>query len=840
MSSLYLLLLVAVALLLVAATGFGAPLTTQELASIDARANALIAQMTLEEKIAMVHGIGRAGFTGYIPANERLGIPAVKMADGPVGVRAGESTAFPAPICMAATWNPEVINRVGQALGREVLGKGHNVLLGPCINIARLPQGGRSFEAFGEDPYLASRMAVAYITGVQSQGVIADAKHFAANNQEEQRGTISAEVDERTMREIFLPAFRAAVEEAGVWSVMAAYNKINDTYCSENNWLLRDVLKGDWGFQGFVVSDWGATHSTVGCALGGLDVDMPGSDYYKNSLRGAVRNGQIEPAVLDEMVRRVLRPMLAQGLFEREDEPNPALVDTPENRMAALDTAREGFVLLKNEGSLLPLDLSKIKRLAVIGPHAGKLRAVGGGSAFVSPAYTVTPLEALQKLVGDQVELVYAEGCDLQGTMTSLPSTCLLPPVGVEGKHGLLGEYFKGKDFTGEPVIKRVDESVDFRWGGAGPGGGLGADNYCVRWTGRLVVPTSGSYGLGATSDDGMRLYLDNQLVLDRWNDRAETTDMTTVELEAGREYALRVEYYQNTGDAVMRLGLMQPGQQEYSEAITAATGADAALLFVGLDSSIETEGRDRTSLDLPAPQVGLIKAVAAVNPSTIVVLNCGAPVLMDEWLPQVKSLLLTWYMGENGAEAAAEMLFGIRSPSGKLPVTFPRRWADTPAFLNYPGKDGIVPYSEGVFVGYRWYDQQGIEPLFPFGYGLSYTTFAYRDLQVTPGSPAAGEPVTVSFEVSNTGSVTAAEVAQVYVGDPKASVSRPPSELKAFTKVLLKPGETKTVTLTLGPEAFAFWDVIRDDWYVEPGSFQIRIGGSSRDLPLTAEIRIK
>ncbi len=845
----------------------------------------LLARMTLEEKVAMMSGAPRPGYTGYIPPNERLGIPALTMSDGPVGVKSGPqgqpaATLFPSPIAMAASWNPGLIERVGAALGLECKANGVHVLLAPCVNIARVPLGGRSFEGFGEDPHLASEMAVAYVRGVQRQGVAACVKHYAANNQEWQRLDGNSAVDERTLREVYLPAFRAAVEKAGARSVMGAYNKVNGTFACENKALLSDILRREWGFRGFVVSDWGATHSSGRAADAGLHVEMPCGAFFGPRLLDAVQRGDVAEEVIDDAVSRILGAMFAMGLFvggpARKAGLNPA-----RHREVALEAARQGIVLLKNDAGTLPLDLRKHGSIAVIGPYAATARALGGGSSHVSSVRSASPLEAIAVRAGDSVVVCYAHGCrPADDTWVTIDPSVLQPPdstrlrcsaggsgearkragandVGHAGgaptrAHGLLAEYFTNTRLEGEPAAARVEEVIR-PYGPLilGPGQG-----FSVRWTGMLTPPTTGLYEFAATSDDGMRLYLDGELLIDNWRDGGAPLVVREVELEGGRPYPIRLEYYcsgvsaETGGEPVARLGWKVPFDERSRSAIEAAAGiakeTDAAVVFVGDE---ESEGRDRMSLVLPGRQDDLIEAVAEANRNTIVVLCTGGPVVMDRWLHKVPAVVEAWYAGQEAGHAVAEVLFGDVSPSGRLPVTFPARWEDSPVSgdrRRYPGEDGTVEYSEGVFVGYRHFDKEELKPLFAFGHGLSYTTFVYEGLQIEPAEirlcdlgpddPQGAQPrasLSVRLSVRNAGARHGAEVVQLYVRDAEASVERPAKELKGFARVPLAPGEATVLAFSLGADSLAFYDPATKRWTIEPGRFEVLVGSSSRDIRL-------
>ncbi len=802
---------------------------------IEGKVGPILKQMTLEEKISM---LGGTGFASKPVA--RLGIPSLMMTDGPVGVRWEQSTAFPASIAMGATWDPPLIGRLGEALGVEAKAKGRNMLLGPCININRVPVGGRSFESFGEDPYLMSRMAVEYIRGVQSQGVIACAKHFAANNQEFERTTIDEKVDERTLREIYLPAFRAAVAEGGVLSVMSAYNKLNGHWCSENPDLLNGILKKEWGFKGLVVSDWGAVHSTAPTAQAGLDIEMPTGEFLNERLLlPAVKSGAVSESVIDAKITRLLRVMFEAGLFGPERTPDTGAVNSPAHRSLARDVESGGIVLMKNDGAILPIDPSRVHSVAVIGPGASVARTGGGGSAYVTPLYSVSPLQGIQARAGDAVAIRYAQGCLMAGEVHPVESSALRAPSAAGEMSGLEGEYFANQDFSGIPALTRIDKEVNFDWGGGSPARGLPEDHFSVRWTGSIVPPESGEFELSLRSDDGSRLYLHGELFIDNWGDHAGVTKSRAIRLEKGKEVPLKIEYYEKTGGALVQFGWQPLHNNLLSAAAAAAKDADIAIVCVGNSDEVESEGFDRTSISLPPGQDEVVEAVARANPRTVVVLTTGSPVAMP-WVDRVRGIVQAWFGGQEVGNALAGVLFGDVNPSGKLPVTFLKKWEDTPALASYPGREGKTEYAEGVFVGYRHFDREKKEVLFPFGHGLSYTQFSYGPLSIqTPaGSPAHSR--SVSIEVKNTGTRSGAEVVQIYVGDSHAPVPRPPLELKAFEKVSFAPGETKTLFFMLDESAFAYYDVSRGGWAVAPGKFEILAGSSSRDIRSRATTDIR
>jgi beta-glucosidase len=799
---------------------------------IDKRVEDLLSRMTLEEKIDLLGGTGFA-----TKPNERLGIPELRMSDGPLGVRWGKSTAFAAGIGAAATWDTSLVSQLGSAIGRELKAHGRNVILGPCVNIARIPMGGRNFESFGEDPYLTSRMAVSYIEGVQKENVAATVKHFAANNQEPNRGYVNVEISERALNEIYLPAFKAAITEAHSLAIMTAYNKVNGPYCSENDYLLLTKLKDEWKFGGLVMSDWGAVHSSIPTAKSGLDLEMPTGDFLNNkTLNEAVKNGTVSEQAINDKVKRILTVIFKLGLFEHPSKEDAKLLNTKENKETNLKIAREGIVLLKNNNNILPLNRNKLKSIAVIGPNAAYARTGGGGSADVTPIYTVSPLEALKKELGSKVKVNYAEGVTFDGTI--IESKYLSLPGG-DGE-GLKGEYFSNQNLNGSPAFTRTDKKVDFSWESQSPKEGFPQEHFSVRWTGFIQVPNSGTYQLDFLSDDGVRLYLDDQLIIDNWTDHATALNSYKTTLDAAKKYKIKIEYYQGIGGAVAKFLWRTTANDMIKEAVTAAANSDVALLFVGTTDQIESEGKDRVNLLLPDGQDELINDVLKANKNTIVILTTGSPVLMDGWNEKAEGIIETWFAGQELGNAVSEVLFGSYNPSGKLPITFPKRWEDCSAYKSYKALDSVVQYSDGIFVGYRYLDANNIEPLYPFGYGLSYTKFDYKNLKVQESEKDKEQVFKVSFNLENAGKVSGSEVAQLYISAIDSKIERAPKELKAFKKISLKPGETGKVEITINKNAFSYYNTDKKDWAVEPGKYEISIGSSSRDIKLKGTVNIK
>jgi beta-glucosidase len=809
---------------------------------MEAKIEHLLARMTLEEKVSML-----AGADSWTTVSiERLGIPAIKVTDGPIGPRGAygnmgpTSACFPAGVALAATWNPDLVERVGMALGEEVKAKGAHILLAPTVNIHRSPLAGRNFECYSEDPYLSGRMAVAYIRGLQSQGVGACIKHFVCNDSEFERRTISSEVAERPLREIYLAPFRMAVREAKPWAVMSAYNKINGTYASENPYLLLGILKGEWGFDGIVMSDWGGTYGP-GAAAGGLDLEMPGPARWMGiGVLEAVRAGELGEDVVDDKVRRLLRVILRSGAFETPELEPERSVDKPEHHAVARQAAAEAAVLLKNDGGLLPLDPVKLGSIAVIGENARWAQIQGGGSTQVTPHYVVSPLDGILNRAGDAVEVGYEIGCLMHRSLPPLDASWLTTPDGAQ--RGFAVHFYDNDDLSGEPVHVTFTDRTQINWndrllGKMAPG------KFSARLTGMLAVPEGGTYLLGLESAALSRLYLDGVERIDNWSQRPAALDpwdaakgTAEVELAAGQSYQLEIEYSARvrTFDWMpLRIGCMpKPSSHPIDDAAALAARSDVAVVFAGLTSEWESEGFDRPDMELPGDQAKLIEQVAAANPNTIVVLNAGSPLNLH-WLDKVAAVVQAWYLGQETGNAIADVLFGDVNPSGKLPTTFPKRLQDNPAYLNYPGENGQVLYGEGLFVGYRYYEKKDIAPLFPFGHGLSYTTFAYRNLTLDAATVGPGDEIRVGVHVQNTGARAGQEVVQLYVRDVECSLMRPEKELKAFAKVALQPGETRTVTFTLTREALSFYDPAGRGWTAEPGDFEALIGSSSRDIHL-------
>src|ERR1700733_9653104 len=797
-------------------------------ADVEKRVDSILSQMTLEEKIEIIGGVNDF-YTRPIP---RLGIPALKMSDGPMGVHDyGLTTAYPAGIALAARWDVDLAQRFGTAMGKDGRARGVHFILAPGMNIYRAPMNGRNFEYFGEDPYLASQMAVQLIEGMQSQDVIATAKHFVANNMEYGRMDHSSDVDERTLREIYLPAFEASVKEARVGALMDAHNLVNGVYMTQNNHLNNEILKQEWGFNGILMSDWGATHDGIAAAIGGLDLEMPSPTFMnRETLLPAIKEGKIPVATLDDKVRRILRKAIEFGFFDQPQTDSDIPSYSQEGRQIALEVARASMVLLKNSGNLLPLDESKVKTIAVIGPDAYPAVPSGGGSAETKPFNAVSYLEGISNRLGTKARVLYAVDEPPLDEVFENSEFVTVPG----GESGFEGEYFDNEDLRGTPVLVRTDKHVHFDWGEGSFAPEQPVDHFSIRWTGYFVPQNSGDYKFFTSADDGARLYVGDDSVIDDWQRHSQTVDSGTRHLEAGQPYKIRLEYFEAVGSAIVGFGVTRAESFIGRNTKALAAQADAVVVCVGFDPKTESEGFDRT-FRLPGGQDDLIQQVSAVNKNTIIVLTAGGNVDMTHWVDRVPAILHAWYPGQEGGTALAQILFGDYSPSGKLPASFERRWEDNPTLRSYyPAKnEQRVPYSEGVFVGYRHFDRSETKPLFAFGYGLSYTTFGYDELSVSPQTGTLNQPVTVSFDVKNTGHREGAEVAELYVGNAAASVPRPVKELKGFAKIRLRPGESRRVTLKLDRRAFSFYDVKKGDWTAEAGEFTILVGGSSDNIQL-------
>ena len=816
----------------------------------------LMAQMTLEEKVALCH----AGSKFAVGEIKRIGIPEFWMSDGPHGVRreirrdlwdpveteTDYATYLPTGTALASTWNLELARRFGEVLGAEARERRKDVILGPGINIVRTPLCGRNFEYYSEDPHQVASMVVPAIQGIQSQDVAACVKHYAANSQELNRTGVDAQMDERTLREIYLPGFEAAVTKGGVLTVMGAYNKFRGQFCCHHEYLVNDILKGEWAFDGCFISDWNGAHDTLEAAKYGLDIEMgTGCATYEEyflarPFRDALERGELDSTLLDDKVRRVLRVMSRIGIF-REDR-KPGERNTVKHQQAALEIAREAIILLKNENAVLPFKQSQLRRLVVIGDNATVKHALGGNSAAVKTSYEVTPLEGLQAKLGTEVEIQYFRGYPTQDN-ASEPIKAEYLGTGDEGAgtHGWKGYYYVHREGAwsnaGDPV-RRADSEIDFDWTDSAPFPEMKPEQYSVRWETTLTPPQRGTYEFILTGASHAEISIDGFKLIQFWENGGPEVITKSIELESGRVYSLVIRLKPNHREVRVKLGWIPPWvetrQQNPKELIQAVKDADAVVFFGGQNHQYDIEGSDRVDMALHDGQNELLAQILGLNPNTAVVLVSGSPVEMP-WINEARAIVQMWYAGMEGGNAIAEILLGEVNPSGKLSMTFPKHLQDSPAhFLGDYAAD-VCRYEEGIFVGYRWFNAKGIKPLFPFGHGLSYTTFALANMQLTEES----DGIRVCLELMNTGGQTGAEVVQIYVGQPECSVVRPVRELKGFAKVRLSPRETERMEFFLEADAFAYWSLENNAWTIEPGEFVIEAGFSSQDLPCKQTIKI-
>jgi beta-glucosidase len=812
------------------AAASGAPVSASSI-------NDLVGSMTLDEKLAMVSGwpLGhslappqtqRPIGVGYLPGVPRLGIPELTFTDGPAGVRITQpTTAMPAPVALAATFSDDLARDYGTVLGNDARARRQDVVFSPMLNTARVPQGGRNFESLGEDPYLTGLLGAAQIEGIQATGTIATAKHLAANSQEENRLEVDVSADERTLNEIELRGFETAVTQGRPGSVMCSYSKVNGVFACENPELMQNILRNRWGWSGFVVSDYGANHSGAAAMKAGLDVEFLGVDFL--TLKASLAAGQLTTATLDAAVGHILGTMQRFGLLAGA-RPVPAF-DEAGGATIARTVAERGAVLLRNENDLLPLD--QAGSVAVIGETGRQLLTGGGGSSRVAgvPERLASPLKAL---TDEGVPTTYAVGHDLEGT--TIPAEALTPPSFVPQKNGLLRAGTKGG--------VQVDPTLDFTGSRALPAGAA------VTWNGSLTAPETGDYLVSVQTTGAIgALFVDGELITGTDVDDLpqlagrlrQTTDglgnpQVTLQLTQGR-HSISVDaapfpgfspvIEKSEGPVQVRLTWVTPAQRraDLAAAVRAARAAHTAVVFAHVEG---TEGKDRPSLALPDGQDALISAVAAANPRTVVVLNSGYPVLMP-WLTSVGAVLDMWYPGQEGGRATSDLLLGKAAPGGRLPVTFPASERQTPVGgspSRYPGVDGVVHYSEGVFSGYRWYDEKNVKPLFPFGFGLSYTSFEYRNLSVR-----AGATPSVSFDVTNTGARSGTAVPQVYAGRLPVPVDTPPQQLAGVDSVVLNPGETRHLTIQLDVHSLSYWNTTEHTWTRAKAQVPIKVAESSR-----------
>ena len=809
------------------------------------KAEDILQQMTTNEKISLLSGKGV-----YNTQNiDRLGLSQLELWDGPNGVRSNsneQATAFPVGISMGATWNVELINELGIALGKESRAFGVEVLLGPTMNIIRTPLNGRTFETFSEDPYFNGEMASAYINGLQSEHVGSSVKHYIANNQEIRRMDVSANISERALREIYLPAYEKVISKSQPYTFMAAYNKINGVHATEQKYIMNDILRKEFGFEGVLLSDWGGVKSTVPSLKASLDLEMPGpGKYYEKPLRKALKKGLVKETEIDNAALRMIKLILKTSMGKSYNKSDVMV----ENKRIAKKVAEESIVLLKNENSILPLNSNSIQTLAVIGPNANRSVIQGGGSARVTPAYSITPLQGIiENAAMNNIEVQYEKGVENHPSVPLMEKISLRTTKDSKEK-GLKAEYYRSYNFSGTPYKKETDEELRIF-------GILDQDIFgSVLWTGEFIAEKDGQYRFSSNPGLGKaRIYIDGKKI--SLNEKGPpvfggvlpSAKIGSIFLKAG-SYPIRIEYSAKPNfllsfilkivmpamsDMLNKFRFLEIGcrlpEPDISSAVTLARNTDAVIIVVGSADNYETEGEDRPSMKLTGKQDKLIESILNVNDNTVVVMNTGSPIEMP-WVSSCPAILQVWLPGQEGGNAISNILFGNVNPSGKLPVTFPIALEDNPSYKYYPGNDE-VEYSEGIYVGYRYYDTKNVAPLFPFGHGLSYTKFEYSNFNC-PIEVSSLKNVELKFIIKNVGKTQGQEVVQCYVRDVESRLERPIKELKAFYKLNLLPGESKTVNLSLDKTSFSFFDDQINKWIVEPGKFEIMIGSSSKDIRL-------
>ncbi|RDW61743.1 beta-glucosidase H [Aspergillus mulundensis] len=841
-------------------------------------AASMLPQLTLEEKVKLLAGADMWR-TNAIP---RVGISQMKCSDGPVGVRGGQFTdgvtaaSLPSGVSLASTWDPELIDEMSTILIAECRSKSIDVLLGPTVCIPRTPLGGRNFEAYSEDPFLSGKLAARYIKGIQEAGIATCIKHFAANDQEHRRFFVDAQISERALREIHTQPFEIAVRESNPWSLMTAYNKVNGSYASANKHLLRDILREEWGWDGVAMSDWFGTNTVVPSVEYGLDLEMPGPVKRRGKhLIEAHKQGLISEARIDECATRMLKLLHRVGKSSEPDwkEPGEKAVDLPEHRAIMRRCAAEGIVLLKNEKNVLPLDIRPAMRIAVIGPNAGRAVQSGGGSSDLLPHYRTIPLDAIKQAVdeaGVGAEVAHAPGMQGHRYIPLMSPTVMRNPV--TGESGWVLSFWANMDHSGDIVYEEHRKSSILVCYDTLPESLTTGERYSYRGRTILTPKTTGKHWFSLSSCGPGRLLLDGKVILDiprRWwspksplfMSYGSPEERVQIHLEAGRQYELTLDgisrepepyEFSFTGDLLReeiqdggRVGFLEEETRDLmSEAVDLAAKSDLVIMVVGKDREWESETSDMVSMNLPKETDLLISNVAQVNQNTIVVNQTGSPIAMP-WLSQVRAVVQAWYQGQEHANALTDVLFGRVNPCGKLPITFPRVYEQNPSSLDYPGHNDRVVYGEGIFAGYRWWDRLQIEPLFPFGFGISYSTFEYSNTRVSATelqfSEQGSESIEVTVDVTNTSDVVGKEIVQFYVSPKTAPrLTRPKRELKGWNKMLVRPGETVTASAILDWVSIAYWDDKRHEWVVDGGAvFEVIAARHSRDIGVVAEFQV-
>jgi beta-glucosidase len=760
-----------------------------------------------------------------------------------LGVRRNEpSIRFPSGLLLAATWNRDLTRDQGISMGRDARARGYFSILGPGMDFYRVPMGGRNFEYMtGEDPYLGAQLVPPLIQGIQAQGVWSCAKHFVCNDEEENRTNVQILVHERTLREIYLPPFEAAVKDGHVATVMSAYNAINGYFCSENSSLLTDILKKEWKFTGLLMSDYNAIHDGLSAALYGCDLDLPAGNFMNAANLLPYIPSPLPVAAIDDKVRRILREVISFGYLDRQQLDTSIPLDDPFSETASLNIAREGIILLKNKNNLLPLQKSQIRTIAVLGSAAQDAPPTGFGSSYVTPINFVSETDGIKSAASSGTQVDYIAACTLD------PENSLWQySNNGQVTQGLQAEYFTSNDLSGTPAVTRVDNEVDFDWDIDPIPVSTNQQGFSARWTGQVHPQTNGDYVFKIRGDGGLRLIVNGQTLVDNFSSPTRppvgygptVSYSGKITLQAGQTYSVEIDYRRVGGffDTFEQGGLtgiqvswasLQPPPNFNSY--------DAVVICAGISNEYEGEGEDR-SFTLPEFQDELIKNIAGVNPHTIVVFHGGGNFDSRDWINQVAGFIEAFYPGQNGGQALGEILFGDTNPSAKLPITMEKRIQDNPAFATFPTINthpDAIPYSEEIFVGYRGYEKNQVQPLFPFGFGLSYTTFSFSDLDVAPAKFTGSGDVTVTFTVTNTGKRAGAEVAQLYVGQQNPTISRPIKELKGFQKIFLQPGQSQQVTLKLNQRSFAYFNETTHKWDALAGKYGVFVGSSSQDSDL-------
>ena len=816
------------------------------------RLEALVRSISIEDRARLTAGIDAWHAAGL----DSIGLGPMLTLDGPNGVRdkvfeiGSSATCTPCGTGLGATWDVDLVAEVAARIGAEAKRAGVSYMLGPVINLVRSPLAGRDFECYSEDPQLTADLGAAYVVGMQSQGVAACPKHFVANDSEDHRTTVNCIVDERTLREVYLLPFEA-VARSGAWSMMAAYNRVNGVHASRNRDLVGGILREEWGWDGVLMSDWEATHDTVDDANAGLDLEMPGPPrHFGPALADAVRRGDVAEETLNSAAMRILElaarvgalPVVAGPLpspLPKSDPPKAMLLSDAAGAALVRRAAAESFVLLANDG-ILPLSPGHLHRIAVVGPNAARPCIQGGGAANITAPYEISPLEGLRAALPASIEVAHEPGCSIE---LFLPPLVRMDVTDLDGRPGLTIEFFRGQELAGDPVARYNVQSSQLEMFGGLPVG-LVQNDFSARLSGWLTPRVSGTHKVALRGLGGRRLFVDGVQATDDWTEPAGIDVPTalfegkekggTFEFEAGKRVLIAAETHSVThAPSLLSIGCAEPEAADAMErAVAAAATAEVAVVVVGTDTVWESEGRDRKNTTLPGRQDELVRRVAAVNDNTIVVVNAGCPMELP-WADEVQAIVYAWLPGQEFGHALADVLLGRAEPGGRLPVTIARAAADFPAYDTRPGPDGELVYKEGVNVGYRGFDVAGVEPRFPFGHGLGYTTFEYDSMSLSSDGLADGEPLELRIKLRNAGTRTGKEVVQVYVADLQSSVARPPRELKGFAVVRLKAGEAAELVLALEDRDLAYWDVERHSWRIEPGRFEIQVGHSSRDIRL-------